>query len=154
MSSSKKSSNAGATAAGNVDGDGGQARMAEASALVNSFDAMLAVHGSGLTNLVFLPMNAVVVQVVPLGRMEELAMDEYGVPPRDMNMRYLQYNITAEESTLSELFPRGHPVFLDPLPIHKQSWSLVKDIYLGQQDVRLNLRRFRPVLENAIRLLR
>ncbi|KAJ1260941.1 hypothetical protein BS78_10G270200 [Paspalum vaginatum] len=134
--------------------DEGHARMADASALVNSFDAMVAVHGSGLTNLVFLPMNAVVVQVVPLGRMEGLAMDEYGVPPRDMNMRYIQYNITAEESTLSEVYPRAHPVLLDPMPIHKQSWSLVKDIYLGQQDVRINVRRFRPVLHKAIRLLR
>uniref|UniRef100_A0A0E0LFF6 Glycosyltransferase 61 catalytic domain-containing protein n=1 Tax=Oryza punctata TaxID=4537 RepID=A0A0E0LFF6_ORYPU len=126
----------------------------EASATVNSYDVMVAVHGSGLTNLVFLPMNAIVIQVVPLGRMEGLAMDEYGVPPRDMNMRYLQYNITAEESTLSEVYPRAHPVFLDPLPIHKQSWSLVKDIYLGQQDVRLNVRRFRPVLLKALHLLR
>jgi hypothetical protein len=115
---------------------------------------MLAVHGSGLTNLVFLPMNAVVVQVVPLGRMEALAMDEYGVPPRDMNMRYLQYNITAEESTLSELYPRGHPVFLNPGPIHDQSWSLVKEIYLGKQDVRLDIARFRPVLQKALDLLR
>ncbi|KAK3131231.1 hypothetical protein QOZ80_6BG0503780 [Eleusine coracana subsp. coracana] len=150
-SSSKKNTNNGGAGG---DGDGGQARMAEASALVNSFDAMLAVHGSGLTNLVFLPMNAVVIQVVPLGRMEELAMDEYGVPPRDMNMRYLQYNISAEESTLSEVYPRAHPVFLDPMPIHKQSWSLVKDIYLGKQDVRINVDRFRPVLQKAIRLLR
>ncbi|WVZ78600.1 hypothetical protein U9M48_026286 [Paspalum notatum var. saurae] len=137
-----------------MNSDSGQARMADASALVNSFDAMVAVHGSGLTNLVFLPMNAVVVQVVPLGRMEGLAMDEYGVPPRDMNMRYIQYNITAEESTLSEVYPRAHPVLLDPMPIHKHSWSLVKDIYLGQQDVRINVRRFRPVLQKAIRLLR
>ncbi|CAN6220148.1 unnamed protein product [Urochloa humidicola] len=152
MSPAKKSGSAAAGTA--TKGDEGHARMADASKLVNSFDVMVAVHGSGLTNLVFLPMNAVVVQVVPLGRMEELAMDEYGVPPRDMNMRYLQYNITAEESTLSEAYPRTHPVFLDPMPIHKQSWSLVKDIYLGQQDVRLNLRRFRPVLEKAMRLLR
>ncbi|KAM3192894.1 hypothetical protein ACQJBY_069831 [Aegilops geniculata] len=137
-----------------VVGDGGQARMSDASATVNAFDVMLAVHGSGLTNLVFLPMNAVVVQVVPLGRMEGLAMDEYGVPPRDMNMRYIQYNITAEESTLSELYPPGHPVFLDPGPIHKQSWSLVKDIYLGKQDVRLDMARFRPVLQKALDLLR
>lgn len=135
-------------------GDVKHARLPEASAMVNSFDVMMAVHGSGLTNLVFLPMNAVVVQVVPLGRMEGLAMDEYGVPPRDMNMRYLQYNITAEESTLSEMYPRAHPVFLDPLPIHKQSWSLVKDIYLGKQDVRLDVRRFRPVLRKALDLLR
>lgn len=134
--------------------DSGQARMADASATVNAFDAMLAVHGSGLTNLLFLPMNAVVVQVVPLGRMEALAMDEYGVPPRDMNMRYLQYNITDGESTLSELYPRGHPVFLDPGPIHKQSWSLVKEIYLGKQDVRLDIARFRPVLHKALHLLR
>jgi len=140
-------------AAGGV-GDEGHSRMADASKLVNSFDAMVAVHGSGLTNLVFLPMNAVVVQVVPLGRMEGLAMDEYGVPPRDMNMRYLQYNITAEESTLSDVYPRAHPVLLDPMPIHEQSWSLVKDVYLGKQDVRLDVRRFRPVLLKAIQLLR
>ncbi|TVU07645.1 hypothetical protein EJB05_41010 [Eragrostis curvula] len=154
MSFKKKNSTSNVAAGAAGDADGGQARMADASALVNSFDAMLAVHGSGLTNLVFLPMNAVVVQVVPLGRMDELAMDEYGVPPRDMNMRYLQYNISAEESTLSDMYPRGHPVFLDPSPIHKQSWSLVKDIYLGKQDVRLNINRFRPFLQKAIRLLR
>ena len=134
--------------------DKGQSKIAEASATVNSFDVMVAVHGSGLTNLMFLPMNAVVVQVVPLGRMEALAMSEYGVPPRDMNMRYIQYNITAEESTLSELYPKSHPVFLDPSPIHKQSWTLVKDIYLGKQDVRLNIARFRPVLRQALHLLR
>jgi hypothetical protein len=34
-------------------------------------------------------MNAVVVQVVLLGWMEGLSMDEYGVPPRDTNIRYL-----------------------------------------------------------------
>uniref|UniRef100_A0ACD5UIC6 Uncharacterized protein n=1 Tax=Avena sativa TaxID=4498 RepID=A0ACD5UIC6_AVESA len=150
----KQQQQEGEEAAAAAKDDGGQARMADASATVNSFDAMLAVHGSGLTNLLFLPMNAVVVQVVPLGRMEKLAMDEYGVPPRDMNMRYIQYNITAEESTLSELYPKSHPVFLDPSPIHKQSWTLVKDIYLSKQDVRLNIARFRPVLQKAIDLLR
>ncbi|CAM0909780.1 unnamed protein product [Alopecurus aequalis] len=134
--------------------DAGQSRIQEASATVNAFDVMVAVHGSGLTNLVFLPMNAVVVQVVPLGRMEGLAMDEYGVPPRDMNMRYIQYNITARESTLSELYPKTHPVFLDPNPIHEQSWTLVKDIYLSKQDVRLDIARFRPVLQKALQLLR
>ncbi|XP_066378723.1 beta-1,2-xylosyltransferase XYXT1-like [Miscanthus floridulus] len=153
MSASSATASAKNKAAGGV-GDEGHSRMADASKLVNSFDAMVAVHGSGLTNLVFLPMNAVVVQVVPLGRMEGLAMDEYGVPPRDMNMRYLQYNITAEESTLSEVYPRAHPVLLDPMPIHEQSWSLVKDVYLGKQDVRLDVRRFRPVLLKAIQLLR
>lgn len=150
MSASAKNNNK----AGAGVGDEGHSRMADASKLVNSFDVMVAVHGSGLTNLVFLPMNAVVVQVVPLGRMESLAMDEYGVPPRDMNMRYIQYNITAEESTLSEVYPRAHPVLLDPMPIHEQSWSLVNDVYLGKQDVRLDVRRFRPVLLKAIQLLR
>ena len=71
-----------------------------------------------------------------------------------MNKRYIQYNITAEESTLSELYPRGHPVFLDPGPIHKQSWSLVKDIYLGKQDVRVDVERFAPTLALAIEHLR
>ncbi|KAK1603063.1 hypothetical protein QYE76_037298 [Lolium multiflorum] len=108
----------------------------------------------GLTNLVFLPMNAVVVQVVPLGRMEALAMDEYGVPPRDMNMRYLQYNITAEESTLSELYLRGHPRFPEPRP-HPRSELVARQGDLpALWDVRLDIARFRPVLQKALDLLR
>jgi hypothetical protein len=33
--------------------------------LVNSADVMMGVHGAGLTNMVFLPSRAVLVQVVP-----------------------------------------------------------------------------------------
>ncbi|RLM91511.1 uncharacterized protein C2845_PM08G02810 [Panicum miliaceum] len=97
----------------------------------------VAAHGSGLTNLVFLAKNTVVVQVVPLGRMEGLAMDEYG------GGKHVVGGAPADAT--------GVP---GPMPIHKQSWSLGKDIFLRQQDVRLDLRRFRPVLEKDIRMLR
>ncbi|PKA59705.1 hypothetical protein AXF42_Ash011829 [Apostasia shenzhenica] len=38
------------------------------SSLVNSVDALLGVHGAGLTNMVFLPARAAVIQIVPWGR--------------------------------------------------------------------------------------
>ncbi|KAF2928389.1 hypothetical protein DAI22_06g275800 [Oryza sativa Japonica Group] len=40
--------------------------------LVNSADVMMGVHGAGLTNMVFLPSRAVLIQVVPFGGLEWL----------------------------------------------------------------------------------
>uniref|UniRef100_A0A8I6X359 Glycosyltransferase 61 catalytic domain-containing protein n=1 Tax=Hordeum vulgare subsp. vulgare TaxID=112509 RepID=A0A8I6X359_HORVV len=54
------------------------------AATVNSCDVLVAVHGAGLTNQVFLPARAVVVQIVPLGGMEWMATNFYGEPARDM----------------------------------------------------------------------
>ncbi|KAE8807811.1 putative glycosyltransferase AGO61 [Hordeum vulgare] len=41
--------------------------------LVNSADVMVGVHGAGLTNMLFLPAGAVLIQVVPYGGLEWLA---------------------------------------------------------------------------------
>ncbi|CAH1430028.1 unnamed protein product [Lactuca virosa] len=48
--------------------------------IVNSCDVLLGVHGAGLTNMVFLPDNAVVVQVVPLGGIEGFVKTDFGDP--------------------------------------------------------------------------
>ncbi|KAG6424140.1 hypothetical protein SASPL_114553 [Salvia splendens] len=39
--------------------------------IVNTFDVMVAVHGSALTNMLFLPENAVVIQIIPWGLDDE-----------------------------------------------------------------------------------
>lgn len=124
----------------------------EFSKIVNSCDVMMGVHGAGLTHLMFLPDNAVHIQVAPLGKPS--SREDYGLPAIDRNLRYIQYNISEEESTLIEKYPRDHPVFTDPDSIHRQGYAVSFRIYLVEQSVKLNATRFRPVLERALELLR
>lgn len=130
-----------------------EANVSEYAATVNSCDVMLGVHGSGLTNFFFLPTNAVVIQVVPLGNLEGMAKYDYGDPPMAAKLHYLQYTISQEESTLSEQYPRDDPVFRDPDSIHKLGWLAMANIYMKKQNVKIDLNRFRPVLKKALDLL-
>ncbi|XP_062191796.1 beta-1,2-xylosyltransferease XAX1-like isoform X2 [Phragmites australis] len=120
--------------------------------MVNSCDVLLAVHGAGLTNQVFLPVQAVVIQIVPWGRMDWMATNFYGEPARGMNLKYLEYYISEEESSLAQRYPGDHIVFKDPMAIHGQGWNALAGIIMTQ-DVRLNLRRFKPTLLQALDLL-
>jgi capsular polysaccharide biosynthesis protein len=81
---------------------------------VNSFDALLGVHGAGLTNTVFLPAGAVVIQVVSSGNLERMSRTDFGEPVADMGLAYLEYSVAAEESTLLDMLvsseaTRGRP---------------------------------------------
>ncbi|RCV24383.1 hypothetical protein SETIT_5G080200v2 [Setaria italica] len=120
--------------------------------MVNSCDVLLAVHGAGLTNQIFLPAKAVVIQIVPWGKMGWMATNFYGEPARGMNLRYLEYHISEQESSLAQRYPRDHMVFKDPMAIHGQGWNALANIFMAQ-DVKLNLRRFRPTLLQALDLL-
>ena len=127
--------------------------LAQFSRIVNSCDVLMGVHGAGLTNLVFLPTNATVIQVVPLGGLEKIAWADFGGPALDMKLRYLQYRITEEESTLIEMYPRDHPVFKDPSSIQRQGWLALRGIYLDKQSVRLDVEKFKGYLERALQFL-
>ncbi|KAJ4765402.1 hypothetical protein LUZ62_075777 [Rhynchospora pubera] len=120
--------------------------------LVNSCDVMLAVHGAGLTNQIFLPPNAVVIQVVPWGKMDWMATNFYGQPAIEMNLKYLEYSVSMDESSLIERYPRDHVVFKDPYSIHLQGWEALSNVIMAQ-NVKLNLRRFRETLLSALDLL-
>lgn len=118
--------------------DGGR-NMSRFANIVNSCDVLMGVHGAGLTNIVFLPENAIFIQVVPYGEVELFATNAFGKVSEDMNIRYLEYKIRLEESSLVEEYP------LDPSLIRKQDWE--------KQNVRLDVNRFRPILQNALELL-
>ncbi|KAJ3686030.1 hypothetical protein LUZ61_015194 [Rhynchospora tenuis] len=126
--------------------------LASYAELVNSCDVLLAVHGAGLTNQIFLPTEAVLVQIVPWGKMDWMATNFYGQPARDMKLRYVEYYIDKEESTLMEKYPRDHIVFTDPMAIHAQGWGSLAEIIM-KQDVRVNLTRFKPSLLQALDFL-
>ncbi|WOL01193.1 hypothetical protein Cni_G09907 [Canna indica] len=128
--------------------------VADFARIVNSCDAMMGVHGAGLTNFVFLPWNAVLIQVVPFGKLDWIASNYFGNPAKKMKLKYLEYSISEEESSLTELYGRDDPVFKDPKSIHKLGWFKMGEIYLDKQDVRLDLKRFKPVLVKTLKLLR
>lgn len=121
--------------------------------LVNSCDVLMGVHGAGLTNMVFLPENAVFIQVLPIGGFQWLARTDFGEPSKDMNLKYLEYEITNEESTLIKQYPPDHAVFTDPFSIGRQGWEAFQSIFLEKQNVKLDVNRFRPILLKALELL-
>lgn len=120
---------------------------------MNSFDVMVGMHGAGLTNCVFLPTGAVLLQIVPYGRLEEIARTDFGDPARDMGLRYIEYGVTAEESSLMNVFGKEHPIIKDPAAVHMSGWGNVAEWYLAKQDVRINVERFRPSLLQALKHL-
>ncbi|KAI5004105.1 hypothetical protein ZWY2020_031348 [Hordeum vulgare] len=131
----------------------GTHEVAPFAELANTCDAMLGVHGAGLTNMVFLPTRGVVIQVVPLGGLEFVA-GYFRTPSRDMGLKYLEYRISPAESTLTEQYPPDHPIFTDPDGVKSKGWESLKQVYLDKQDVRLDLKRFRPLLKKAIAHIR
>ncbi|XP_020088025.1 uncharacterized protein LOC109710022 isoform X2 [Ananas comosus] len=128
-------------------------QLGEFARIVNSCDVLMGVHGAGLTNCVFLPTNAVMIQVVPYGKLEHMAKMDFGDPAIDMKLKYLEYSISAEESTLMDMFGKDHPIIKDPIAIHNSGWEKVGEFYLGKQDIRLDTRRFEPTLLKALELL-
>jgi len=121
--------------------------------LVNSADVMVGVHGDGLTNMVFLPAGAVLVQVVPYGGLEWLARGTFREPAEGMEVHYLEYVVQKDETTLSEEYGEDDPVIKDPAAIHKQGWDALKAVYLDKQNVRPHLGRLKNTFVQALKLL-
>ncbi|XP_047969143.1 beta-1,2-xylosyltransferase XYXT1-like isoform X1 [Salvia hispanica] len=122
--------------------------------LVNSCDVMVGVHGAGLTNMVFLPEKAVLVQIVPLGAIDVFAKLDFGDPAAGMGIRYLDYKIGLKESSLIQKYAADHPVIRDPISIHRKGWNELRNVYLNNQNVTIDVRRFRATLAKALKLLR
>lgn len=120
---------------------------------VNSCDVLMGIHGAGLTNMVFLPDNAILIQIVPLGPIDGLARDDFAEPAVDMKLRYLEYKIKAKESSLIRKYQMDDVIIKDPLSVHKHGWDAVRSTYLDKQDVKLDVRRFRSTLLKALELL-
>ncbi|KAG6533665.1 alpha-1,3-arabinosyltransferase XAT3-like isoform X4 [Zingiber officinale] len=121
--------------------------------LVNSADVLIGVHGAGLANIVFLPRGAVFIQVVPIGKLDWLTKNTFENPSLEMELKYLSYQIQADESTLSDQYPKDHPVFTDPQSIHKKGWDELSRVYLENQNLKPHLSRLRLTLLEALNIL-
>nr|GEY98273.1 EGF domain-specific O-linked N-acetylglucosamine transferase-like [Tanacetum cinerariifolium] len=130
------------------------ANLRQVSRLVNSCDVMMGVHGAGLTNMVFLPENGVLIQVVPWGKMDWLANTYFKEPSKAIGLKYLEYKINVEESSLIKQYPLNHQVFLDPFSVQKKGWDAYKSTYLDNQNINVNVTRLKKTLSIALELLK
>ncbi|CAD6232442.1 unnamed protein product [Miscanthus lutarioriparius] len=120
--------------------------IAQVGGLVNSCDALVGVHGAGLTNMMFLPPGAALVQIVPWGGLQWMARADYGDPAEAMGLKYIQYEIGVAESTLKDKFPSGHKIFTNPTALHKKGFMFIRQTLMDGQDITVDVARFREVL--------
>lgn len=118
--------------------------------VVNSVDVMMGVHGAGLTNCVFLPHDAILIQIVPWGALDGICRIDFGYPAEQMGLRYKHYSIGVHESSLTEQYPLDHEIFRNPLAFHKNGFEFVRQTFMDTQNVRLDCNRFRPILLEAL----
>nr|CAB3476535.1 unnamed protein product [Digitaria exilis] len=120
--------------------------ISEVGKLINSCDAMVGVHGAGLTNMMFLPPGATLVQIVPWGGLQWMARADYGDPAEAMGLKYVQYEVGVGESTLKDKFPAGHKIFTEPTSLHKKGFAFIRQVLMDGQDIVVDVGRFREVL--------
>jgi protein O-GlcNAc transferase len=126
-----------------------QTPLQQAYALINSSHAMVGVHGAGLTHSLFLRPGVVFMQVVPIGA-DWLAEVCFANSARAMGLEYLEYRIGAEESSLIDKYGKNSLLIKDPATFRGQNWSsAIMDIYLKEQNVKIDLIRFREYLKEA-----
>jgi protein O-GlcNAc transferase len=123
--------------------------LKEAYALINSSHAMVGIHGAALTHSLFLRPGAVFLQVVPLGAgwVAEVCFERSA---RAMGIEYMEYRIKAEESSLMDKYGKDEMIVKDPAGFRGKKWSHeAMAIYLKEQNVKLDMVRFRKYLKEA-----
>ncbi|KAI7743063.1 hypothetical protein M8C21_025765 [Ambrosia artemisiifolia] len=121
--------------------------------LVSTCSVLIGAHGAGLTNQVFLPTGAVVVQVVPLG-LEWPSSVYFGEPAVRMGLHYLDYKIGPNESSLIDMYAHDDPVISDPGSVFAKGYYVGKEMYLDKQNIRVDVNRFKGTLVEALTLLK
>ncbi|KAL8142330.1 hypothetical protein V2J09_015362 [Rumex salicifolius] len=121
--------------------------LRKAYEIISMSHAMIGVHGASLTHMLFLRKGSVVVQGLPLG-LEQVGQVCFRQAARDVGLEYMEYKLWYNESRESHIKdPQG---FLE-----KNGWDQeLLQIYLREQDVKLDLIRFRVYMEKVYKKAR
>uniref|UniRef100_A0A0E0JTS1 Glycosyltransferase 61 catalytic domain-containing protein n=1 Tax=Oryza punctata TaxID=4537 RepID=A0A0E0JTS1_ORYPU len=115
-------------------------------ASVSACDVLVGVHGADLTKFLFLRPGAALVQIAPLG-VPPIARGCYAEASARMGLHYEQYDAEGHESSLSRKYGLRDVVVSDPEAAKRdKGWGFVARVYLGGQNVTLDLARFRHTL--------
>ncbi|KOM45891.1 hypothetical protein LR48_Vigan06g119700 [Vigna angularis] len=123
--------------------------LSKAFAVIGSSHAMVGIHGAALTHSLFLKPGSVLIQVVPLG-LESVAEMCFGNLAK-MGLNYMEYRVRAQESSLIEKYGKEDVMIKNPNHfLNGRPWSqTTMNVYLKEQNLRLDLVRFRIYLNKA-----
>ncbi|KAL1192476.1 Xylan glycosyltransferase MUCI21 [Cardamine amara subsp. amara] len=122
--------------------------LAKIYRVLTSSNVMVGVHGAAMTHFLFMKPGGVFIQIIPLGT-DWAAETYYGEPAKKLGLDYIGYKILPRESSLYDKYDKNDTILTDPSSITKKGWQFTKGIYLNDQQVRLDLRRFKKVLVDA-----
>lgn len=122
--------------------------LAKIYRVLNTSNVMVGVHGAAMTHFLFMKPGRVFIQIIPLGT-DWAAETYYGEPAKKLGLDYIGYKILPRESSLYDKYDKNDPILRDPSSITQKGWQFTKGIYLTNQQVRLDLRRFKKVLVDA-----
>ncbi|CAL5430856.1 unnamed protein product [Camellia sinensis] len=122
--------------------------LREACELVSSSHAMVGVHGAALTYGLFLRPGSVLMQVVGLG-LDNVAELCFGSCYRDMKLEYMEYKIGVDESSLVDRYGKDDAIVKDSKALQVEWYDAIMEVYLRQQNVKLDMVRFREYLKKA-----
>ncbi|CAM0955695.1 unnamed protein product [Alopecurus aequalis] len=117
-------------------------------AALASADAMVAVHGAAVTHFLFMRPGAVLLQIVPVG-LDWASESFYGKPAQELGLKYLEYKVAPEESSLAAEYGINSTVVRDPSVISSQGWWEMKKVYMDRQNVTVSVKRFGELLRTA-----
>ncbi|CAA7039652.1 unnamed protein product [Microthlaspi erraticum] len=74
----------------------------------------------------------------------------YESPAKAMKLEYIEYRVNVEESSLVDKYSRDDLVLKDPIAFRGMDWNVTRmKVYLKEQDVRLDVNRFRKYMNKA-----
>ncbi|KAL8172157.1 hypothetical protein V2J09_023961 [Rumex salicifolius] len=123
---------------------GRTSELAKIYRVLNSSDVMIGVHGAAMTHFLFMKPSC----VIPLGT-EWAAATYYGEPAMKLGLKYIGYQILPRESSLYNDYDRNDPVLKDPKSVADKGWEFTKKIYLDNQNIEIDLKRFKKRLVRA-----
>ncbi|KAJ8440483.1 hypothetical protein Cgig2_013642 [Carnegiea gigantea] len=68
---------------------------------------------------------------------------------KKLGLEYIGYKINPMEGSLYHKYKKNDPVLTDPKSVNKKGWEFTKRIYFGDQNVTLDLKRFKKLLVQA-----
>lgn len=91
-------------------------RPREAVRALRQLDVLVAVHGAGLANLALMRPGGVVMQILPYGEWGtgRLVGREYRNLADLQGLKYLEWHVPLQDSSLVDAYPLTDPVLMDP----------------------------------------
>uniref|UniRef100_A0A0D9XY23 Uncharacterized protein n=1 Tax=Leersia perrieri TaxID=77586 RepID=A0A0D9XY23_9ORYZ len=82
-----------------------------------------------------------------------MARMDFGEPVEVTGLRYIQYEVAVDESSLKDMYPRDHEVFTNPTALYRRGFKFIRQTFLNGQNITVDIHRFKPVLIQAFNSL-